>query len=105
MIDGVEAHQRGEEPPVGLGHALPTQPGLTAQALFQTIQRREQLVVGFFVGFLGGREAAAIDTIVDAVVDLRVDRIDLAPERLGVIVIVIAGEAVEGRVEHTDDFR
>ena len=52
VIDGVEAHQRGEQPPVGLGDALADQIALPREPLLQRVQRREQLAERFLVGGL-----------------------------------------------------
>ena len=105
VVDRVEADQGGEQAPVCLGQVLAGQVALPAQALFKPVQLAEQVVVGFFVGVLGGREAGPVHAVVHPWVDARVERVDLAMQGLGIQVEGRAGQAIEGAVEHAQDVR
>ena len=73
-IDRVEADERREQPPVGLGDAVADQIALAGQPLFELVERGEKLPERLLIGFLRRREAGAIDAVVDRRVDQRVDR-------------------------------
>src|SRR3546814_5501759 len=73
VVDRIEAHQRGEQAPVGFGHPVAQQVALAREALLQVVERREERVVGFLVGLLRGGEAGFVDAVVDAPVDRLVD--------------------------------
>ena len=57
-----------------------------------------------FVNRLIGGKSRLVDTIVDVVVDVGVDLVDGLAQELGIEVETIAGQLVEGRVEHSDQF-
>jgi len=78
---------------------------LARQPRLQLIQRAEQVEEGFFVRFLRARKAAAIDAVVHIAEHERVDGIDVAAQRRGIVVGAIIGEGIERRIEHADDFR
>src|SRR6516165_4957507 len=73
VIDRVKPHQGRKQPQIGLGEAVADQIALPAEPLLESVERREQLAETFFVSLLGSGEAAAIDPIVDRVVDKSVD--------------------------------
>src|SRR5262249_1547765 len=54
-------------------------------------------------GLLRGGEAGSIDSVVDVLVNERIDAIDLLAQRRRIIVRPHVGEAAEGAVEHADD--
>src|SRR5438309_1473847 len=60
MIGGVEAHQRREKAPVGLGQRVTDQVALVRQALLERVQPREHLFHGLVVGCLSRRETGPV---------------------------------------------
>jgi hypothetical protein len=64
--------------------SLSYQVTLPRQPLLQLVEAGEQGVVRRLVRLLGGREAAAIDAVVDVAEHVAVDRVDLRTEVLGV---------------------
>ncbi|STX14334.1 Uncharacterised protein [Kytococcus sedentarius] len=102
LVHRVEAHQRGEQPDVGLGDVLAHQVAAVGQVLLQPVQRRPEPVVGVLVGLLVGREAAAVDAVVHLGVDALHDRVHLGPQRLGVQVrrpLAVVRGPLAGEVE------
>src|SRR5690606_22981384 len=86
VVDSVEAHQGGEQPDVGLGHALADQPLRPGQPGLQPVQRVEQGPHRILVGALGGRESGLVDPVVDLRIHPRVDPVDLGTQRLRIVV-------------------
>ena len=103
-IGNVETHQRGEQPPVGLGDLIADQIALASEPGLDLIERGKQRVVGFVVGGLRAGKAAAIDAVVDGGIDLRVDPIDLGAQMRRIEIRRIGADAGELRIEHADDF-
>ena len=81
VVDGVEADQRREQPPVRFGQRVAEQETLLVEPLIELVERIEEGAERFLVGFLAGREAGLVDAVVDVLVDDRVDRIDLEAQR------------------------
>ena len=104
-VDGIEAHQSGEQSPVGLGDLRTDQIALAGEALLHLIQRIEQAPEGPLVGRLTGGEAGAVDAVVDVAIDESVDLVDLLAQGRRVVVGTAGVTAVEGAVEHADDLR
>ena len=102
-IGDVEAQQRREQPPVGLGDLLADQIALLGQPRLQLVERGEQPVVGRLVGVLRLGEAGAIDAVVDVEIGLLVDAVDLGAQLLRIVVGVVAADRIELAVEHPDD--
>ena len=67
VVDGVEAHERGVEPHVGLGQLASDEVALGRQVLVEPGELREQRVVRLLVAGLRGREARLVDPVVDGV--------------------------------------
>ena len=106
VVHRVEAQQRGEQPPIGLGLGFAQQVGLALlEALLHPVQRREQRAVGFLIGSLLCGETAAIDPVVDVLVDIGIDLIDTRPQRIRIEIRGVAGQRIKGAVEHADDVR
>ena len=72
-IDGVEAHERWEQPPVGFGRGIADQVAVPVQAAFQIVKGREQRVERFLVKLLAAPEAAFVNAVVEGVVDAVVE--------------------------------
>ena len=102
-VDRIEADEGGEQAPVGLGQPLADEEALVREPRLEDVERFEQRPERLLVGLLGGREAGAIDAVVDGRVDARVQRVDLAPKLGRVIVAFRRADRVEGAVEHADD--
>ena len=109
VVHGVEAHQRREEAPVGLGdRVVADEVALAAEQLLELVECREQLGVRLLVRGLARREAGAVDAVVDGVVDALVDGVDGRPQRLGVVVVRVLcrrrrHDVGELAVEHAND--
>jgi len=56
-----------------------------------------------FVSLLGSGKAAAIDAVVDILVDDSVDRVDRRAERLRVEIECRIAKLIELRIQHADD--
>ena len=54
VVDGVEAHERREETPVGLRDAVAAQVASRREDFFPVVQGIEELRYGLLVGFLSG---------------------------------------------------
>jgi hypothetical protein len=93
VVDGVEAHERGEQAPVGLGDPVAGEVAARAEQLLEVGERLEQLVDGLVVGLLGAGEPGAVDAVVDGRVDALVDAVDLVAQRGGVEVGLRVGSA------------
>ena len=102
-IGDVEAHQGREQPPVRLGDLVADQITLAGEPRLDVVERGEQRVVGFLVGRLRFGEAAAINAVIDVVVDLGIDAVDLGAQRLRIKIGRVGADAGEFRVEHADD--
>ncbi len=83
-IDGVEADERGEEPPVGLRQAVAHQEALLVELAVELVERVEERAERLFVGLLRLGEAGAIDAVVDGRVDDIVDGVDVAAQLFGI---------------------
>src|SRR5690606_2606796 len=77
VVHGVEADERREEPPVGLGDRVARQPAAPCEPLLEPVERLEQRHDGLLVRLLRGGEAGAVHAVVHGLVDARVERIDL----------------------------
>src|SRR4051812_16230552 len=77
VVDGVEAQQRGEQAPVGLGDGVARQVAPGGQVLLQARERGEHAAVGRLVGLLGAGEAGAVDAVLQLGVDPAVELVDL----------------------------
>ncbi len=80
VVDHVEAHERGEEPDVGLGDRLAHQEAAVGEALLEPVHRGPEPVVGVLVGFLRPGEAASVDAVVDLGEDALHDLLHLLAE-------------------------
>ncbi len=105
VIDRIEPHQRGEQTPVGLGHAVAHQEALVRQPLLQPVERIEQRVDGIFVGFLRGGETGFVDAVIHRVINPRIHGLDGLAQVFGPEIQRVAGNFVESRIKHPDDFR
>ena len=92
VVDRVETHQRGEQPPVGFGDLPPDEIALAREPRFELVERGKDGARGFFVGVLRAGEAGAIDAVVDVGVDGRVDAVDLGAQRSRIVVGMHVGE-------------
>jgi len=102
VVHRVEADERGEQSPVGLGQVLTGEIAQLVEATLQPVQRTEYLREGLLIGFLAGGKAGPVDTVVDRRVDTRVERIDLAAQRLRIEIERRSGQVVERAVEDAD---
>ena len=103
VIDCVEANQSREQPQVGFGETVTYQVALTTEALFEAVERREQFAEALLVSRLGSGEAAAIDPIVDRIVNKSIGLVDFAAQRRRVKVERRLAEFIEFRVQHSYD--
>src|SRR6185437_3363426 len=103
VMDGIEAHQGREEPPIRLGGAVADEMALPPEARLDPIERAEERRNRLLIGLLARGEAGLVDAVVDRVVNARVDRIDIAGEIARIKVRARVGEGGEGAVEHADD--
>ena len=103
VVDGIEAHEGGEEAPVGLGDVVAVQVAAAGEPRLEPVERPEQCVHGMVVGRLASREPALVDAVVDVRVDLALELVDLRPQRLRVEIEPHVGERVELAVQHPDD--
>jgi hypothetical protein len=102
-VDRIEADERREQADIGFGDPLADQIALARQPRLEFIGGLEQRAHRLLIGVLQGREAGAIDAVVDRLEDLLVERIDLAAQRLRIEVRPARADAIERRVEHPDD--
>lgn len=77
VVSGVEAHQRHPQAHVGIGDVVTQQEAAGGEPLLNTVQGREEFLIGLLVGLLGAGEATAVDAIVDRGEDMLVEGIDL----------------------------
>ena len=103
VIDRVEAHGAGEHPPVGLGQPVPGQVAVAGQHVVGPCHCLEDGADGLVIGLLPGGEARAIDPVVEVRINAVVHGLDGVAQVLGPVMRVIAGQRVEGAVEHADD--
>src|SRR5580693_5984522 len=104
-IDGIETDESGEQAPVGFCQSLADEEALIPEPRLEPVQRLEQLPEGLFIGLLRSRKTGAIDAIVDRSIDAIIDLVDLRLEAAWIIVALRGADAIEGAVEHADDFR
>ena len=95
IVDGVEADQRHEEAPVGLGNLRSGEIAALSEELLHVVERVEQVAEGLLVGGLRGGEAGPIDAVVHVRIDQVVDAVDLGAQRLRVEVGAHIGVRVE----------
>ncbi len=76
VIDRVETDQRCIEANIGLCQPFADQKRMLRKPRFDRIQRGKQRIIGFFISLLRSGKAAAIDAVVDVVINKRIDRID-----------------------------
>jgi len=94
-VDSVEAHERHEQPDVGLGQVGAHEVAVIAQALLEPVEAGEQLGEGLLVGVLTTGEAGPVDAVVDRPVHPVVDAVDLVPVGSGVEIGSLATPPVE----------
>ena len=104
-VHGVKTNQRGKQAPVRFRELLTRQVALFRQDALNPIQCVEQLVKRFLVGGLACGKARAVYTVVDVRVYTLIQPVDVPVQRLGVVVVVVAGQVIKGAVEHADNFR
>ncbi len=97
VIDGIEPHQRREKPPVGFCRPVAEKETRVGKPTLQPVERVEKRADGGIVRFLRGGEARLVDAVVDRRIDALVQRFDPVAQRLGPVVIAVAGQPVEGR--------
>ena len=109
-VDGVEAHDRGEQPHVHLGESLAevirALGGRVREVLFRAVERSEELGHGFLVGFLRGCEAALVNPVIHVVVRPGVHLVDLLLQIVreeDYVLVLLIDDVVEGGVKHADD--
>src|SRR5580700_1144510 len=90
VVDCVETNQSREQPQIGLGETVARKVAMTAEALL--------------VSRLSLGEAAAIDAIVDRVVNKSIRFFDRTAQHRGVEVERRIAEFLEFRVQHANDF-
>ena len=83
-IHRVKASQRREQPPVGLRDRLPEQEGAAGQSGFDHVQGAKQFAESALVGVLCGSEAAAIDAVVDVLIEKIIDSVDFLAQGFGI---------------------
>ena len=71
----------------------------------QCVQGFKQGVNSLFVGFLSGCKPRLVYTVVDAVVDLTVQRVDLTAQQLRVVIPWGGTNLIKGGVQDADDLR
>ncbi len=71
--------------------------------MLKLVERGEQFVEGLRVGGLAFGQPAAVDAVVDVVVDEGVDLVDVMPQRRRVEIERGVAEFVELRIQHADD--
>ena len=84
---------------------MPDEVAVASEPRLEVVEGREQRVVGRLVRRLRAREAAAVDAVVHLGIDDLVDAVDLRAQGRRIEVGVIARDAGELGVEHSDDFR
>lgn len=84
VVDGVEADDASPRADVGLGQGVTDQVVVLGQCGLDLVQGVEQRWDVLVIGFLRGREADLVDTVVDRVIDPLVHLIDLGAEGLRV---------------------
>src|SRR5271166_4697843 len=72
VVDGIESHQRGEQPYVRLGKCVVAKEARLRKPLLEPVKRLEQRHHHLLVGGLGYGEACLVDAIVDGIVDTRI---------------------------------
>src|SRR6185312_17033851 len=77
VVNLVEARERREQAPVGLGELLPREIATLAEQPLQPAQAVEYLPERLLVRLLQAGEAGAVDAVVDGVIDARVERVEL----------------------------
>src|SRR5215218_664501 len=103
VVDGVEAHQRREQPPVGERLRVAHQVALAPEALVEHVERVEEREHGLLVGLLRGREAGPVDAVVERLVDALVELGHLVAQlERRVDALGVAREGLEALVEHLD---
>ena len=78
VVDGVEAQQRRQQAPVGLGDRVAGQVAAVGQQRLEPVERGEDTAVGLVVGLLRAGEAGAVDAVLELAVDPVVELVDLA---------------------------
>ncbi|MNW59773.1 hypothetical protein D3C74_377120 [compost metagenome] len=84
VVDRVEAHERREEPHVGLGDVVTHQVAALRQPVRQPVEPFEEDPERRVVLLLRVREPGPVDPVVDVEEDLLGDVVDLVAPRLGV---------------------
>ena len=105
VIHRIETNQRGEQADVRFGQVLTGQVTVGAQQLLQSIQLGKQFIEGLFISALRRGKPGAVHAVVHSRIDPLVQRIDFTAQRSRIEIQVIAGQFIEGAVEHADDFR
>jgi len=84
VVNSVKAHERGKEPHIGQSEVTASEVPVLRENSLDLVKMGEEVVKGAHVGLLCGGEAALVHTVVDVVVDPRVDFLNLGPQVLGV---------------------
>src|SRR5690606_5065135 len=103
VVDRVEAHQGGEQPPVRLGEAFAEQVAPGPQPFLPAVDGVEQLLYLAQGGLLRGGAARPAHRVVERLVDVRVDLADPLQQVRRRVVAFRGTHAGEGGVEHADD--
>src|SRR5262249_37306547 len=69
VIDSAEPHEGRKQPEIRLGETVADEIALAAEPLFEAVERREELAERLLVGALGPGKAAAVNPIVNRVVN------------------------------------
>jgi hypothetical protein len=80
VVDGVEAQQRRQQPPVGERDLLARQIPALRQQRVETAEGREHPAERLVVGLLGAREAGAVHAVLKVGVDPLVELLDLGAQ-------------------------
>src|SRR5579884_4145798 len=81
VVNRVEAHQRGEQSPVGLGAPHAKEVARTRKPPLQPVERFEQRREDRLVCFLAAREAALVHAVIYRVIHGLVERVDFRTQR------------------------
>ena len=105
VVHRVEPDQGGEQANVGQRDPVPDQKAVLREPSLDLVQGLEQGNERPLVGLLGACKAAAVNAVVDLVVDPRVDLVDLLGLGRRIEIAVGRAELAEFTVQHLDDLR
>ena len=104
VIGGVEPHQRHEQADIRLDEARAEQEGTVfREAFFQYVEHREHIGESLLIGGLGGGEARAINPVVEAGIDLVVERVDFFAQGLRIEIDAFIRQGAEAGIEDAQD--